>query len=269
MPDETGFLDIAGGRLEYRLIGPRPELAPTLVLLHEGLGALGQWDAFPEQLADATGAGVLAYSRAGYGRSTPVTPPWSLRYLHDAALTELPLVLAAIGFRRGLLIGHSDGASIATIYTGSVQDHRVRGLALIAPHFFVEDIGLAAINRIAAVPDLIDKLGRVHADPAATFGGWSGAWLDPAFRALDLRDELAHIRVPVLIVQGEDDRHGTMAQIEYAQQACYCPVEVALLPETQHVPHREAPEATLTAIAAFVNRLLRDHAEAEIPSVSY
>src|SRR5713101_875878 len=132
-------------RLEYRMIGPRPDAAPTLVLLHEGLGSVAGWGSFPQALAAATGAGVFAYSRAGYGRSSPGKLPRPISFMHDEARDVLPRVLAGIGFRRGLLVGHSDGASIAAIYAGSVQDHRVRGLALMAPHFIVEDLSIRSI----------------------------------------------------------------------------------------------------------------------------
>src|SRR3954468_5058107 len=124
------------------MTGPAPEDAPTLVLLHEGLGSTALWGDFPERLAAATGAGVFAYSRTGYGASSPAALPRPLDYMHVEAFEVLPNILDAIGFRRGILLGHSDGASIATIYAGGVQDHRVRGLALIAPHFVVEDISV-------------------------------------------------------------------------------------------------------------------------------
>jgi pimeloyl-ACP methyl ester carboxylesterase len=261
---DEGFLTIGPQRLEYRMIGPRPAAAPTLVMLHEGLGSAELWGDFPERLADATDTGVFVYSRAGYGRSSPVPLPRPLSYMHDEALEILPKLLDTIGFRRGLLIGHSDGASIATIYAGSVQDHRVRGLALIAPHFFVEDVGLAAIAQAREayeLTDLREKLMRWHADVDNAFCGWNDAWLDPDFRQWDISEMLAYIRVPVLIVQGEDDQYGTKRQIEVAEEECYCPVEATLLPNARHSPHKEAPEATLAVVVGFVNRLLRDHAE--------
>src|SRR5271168_5055598 len=141
----TGFLTIGASDLEYRMIGPSPEEAPTIVMLHEGLGSAALWGDFPEKLQAATGAGVFVYSRAGYGASTPVKLPRPLDYMEIEARDVLPELLEAIGFRRGLLVGHSDGASIAAIYAGSHQDHRVCGIALIAPHFIVEDISVASI----------------------------------------------------------------------------------------------------------------------------
>ena len=138
----TGSLTIGSSELEYRMTGPAAGYAPTIVLLHEGLGSAGLWGDFPEKLSAATGTGVFAYSRAGYGASTPAALPRPIDYMHVEALEVLPKLLDAIGFRRGLLVGHSDGASIAAIYAGGVQDHRIRGLALIAPHFVVEDISV-------------------------------------------------------------------------------------------------------------------------------
>jgi pimeloyl-ACP methyl ester carboxylesterase len=257
--DDSGFLDIGTHRLEYRMIGPRPGDAPTLVLLHEGLGCVGLWGDFPEKLAQATGCGVFVYSRAGYGQSSPVMLPRPLTYMHDEAREIVPRLLDAIGFQRGLLIGHSDGASIAAIYAGTHQDHRVGGLVLIAPHFFTEDMGIAAIadaRQAYETTDLRQKLARWHKDPDNAFKGWNGAWLDPDFRQWDITEPLAYIRVPILIVQGEDDQYGTVAQIEAAQRECYCPVDVALLPGIKHSPQREAPEATLKAISEFAGRVL-------------
>ena len=141
----TGTLRIGASDLEYRMIGPSPDDAPTIVMLHEGLGCAALWGDFPDRLQASTGAGVLVYSRAGYGTSTPVTLPRPLDYMHIEALEILPELLDKIGFRRGMLLGHSDGASIAAIYAGGVQDHRVRAVAMIAPHFVVEDIGLTSI----------------------------------------------------------------------------------------------------------------------------
>jgi len=256
----SGFLDIGTQRLEYRFVGPRPEQAPTLVLLHEGLGCLGLWNDFPDRLSAITGAGVFVYSRAGYGDSSTVALPRPLSYMHDEARETLPRLLDSIGFKRGLLVGHSDGASIATIYAGSHQDHRVGGLVLIAPHFFTEDSGIASIveaKKAYETGDLRARLSRWHAHVDNAFKGWNGAWLDPEFRKWDITEFLAYVRVPVLIVQGEDDQYGTVMQIQAAQEECYCPVEVALLPGARHSPQREAPEPTLSVISDFVMRVMQ------------
>ena len=257
--DDSGFLEIGQQKLEYRMIGPRPDAAPTIVMLHEGLGCVGLWGDFPDKLQQATGCGVFVYSRAGYGQSSPVALPRPLTYMHDEARETLPRLLDEIGFKRGLLLGHSDGASIAAIYAGSHQDHRVGGLVLVAPHFFTEDPGIESIMQARMAyetADLRQRLARWHKHVDCAFKGWNGAWLDPEFRKWDITEFLAYIRVPMLIVQGEDDQYGTVKQIEAAERECYCPVEVALLKGAKHSPQREAPEATLQAIAEFVARVL-------------
>jgi pimeloyl-ACP methyl ester carboxylesterase len=264
---DEGFLDLGKERLEYRMIGPRPGAAPTIVMLHEGLGSVGLWGSFPDQLAAATGAGVFVYSRAGYGRSSAGKLPRSTSFMHEEACDVLPRVLDAIGFARGVLFGHSDGASIAAIYAGSVQDHRVRGLVLIAPHFFTEDMGLAEIRRAREAFEsgmLRDKLKRWHADVDCAFRSWSEPWLNPEFRRWDITEMLGYIRVPILLIQGEGDQYGTLKQIEAAQAECFCPVETAIMPGVRHNPPREAPEQTLALAADFINRLFRDHHEGVI-----
>ena len=255
----SGFLTIGAADLEYRMIGPLPADAPTIVMLHEGLGSAALWGDFPEQLQAATGAGVLVYSRAGYGASSPVQLPRPLDYMHVEALEVLPKLLDEIGFRRGLLLGHSDGASIATIYAGAHQDHRVQGLALIAPHFIVEDVSVASIAEIKTAYEtggLKAKLARWHNDVDNAFHGWNDAWLDPNFRAWDISDYLSYIRVPIAVLQGADDQYGTIRQVEIAQEECYCPVEVTIFNKAGHSPHREAPEATLNAISEFASAVL-------------
>jgi pimeloyl-ACP methyl ester carboxylesterase len=159
----SGFLRIGASDLEYRMIGPQPSEAPTIVMLHEGLGSAGLWGDFPDRIQAATEACVFAYSRAGYGASTPVKLPRPLDYMHVEALDVLPNLLDQIGFCRGLLLGHSDGASIAAIYAGGAGDHRVRGVAMIAPHFIVEDISvssIAGIKQAYETTNLRSKLAR-------------------------------------------------------------------------------------------------------------
>ena len=258
--NDSGFLQLGEQQLEYRMIGPRPSSAPTIVMLHEGLGCVGLWGDFPDKLQQTTGCGVFVYSRAGYGQSSPVPLPRPLTYMHDAAREMLPRLLDKIGFQRGLLLGHSDGASIAAIYAGSHQDHRVGGLVLMAPHFFTEDVGIAAIaeaKKAYETTDLRAKLARWHKDVDVAFKGWNDAWLDPQFRKWDITEQLAYIRVPMLVVQGEDDQYGTVKQIEVAERECYCPVEVALLSGAKHNPAREAPEATLKTVSDFVASIVQ------------
>ena len=268
---DQGFIELGDLRLEYRMIGPRPPQAPTLILLHEGLGSAAMWGDFPEKLSASTGCGVFVYSRVGYGQSSAAKLPRQLDFMHVEAKDILPRLLDAIGFQSGLLVGHSDGASIAAIYGGSVQDHRIRGIVLMAPHFIVEDVTIKAIREVRQAFDTTDlrqRFQRWHADADATVRGWTDVWMNNDFHAWDLTEDLAYIRVPVLIIQGENDNYGTVRQIEIAQEECYCPVDVLLLPDIKHVPHREAPEQTLEAIAEFCRRLLPESAGAPAAAVS-
>ncbi|HRJ68658.1 MAG TPA: alpha/beta hydrolase [Beijerinckiaceae bacterium] len=256
-PSRGDFLAIAGSKLEWRLFGAGDP--PEIVLLHEGLGCVGLWGDFPERLAARTGRSVLAYSRAGYGASSPVPLPRAMSYMHDEARHVLPALLDAIGFVRGVLVGHSDGASIATIHAGDVVDRRVVGMTLIAPHFFVEDISVAAIaeaRKAYETSDLREKLARWHANVDNAFRGWNEAWLDPAFRHWDISACLETINCPVQVIQGTDDQYGTVRQVEVARARCSAPVETHLLPGVKHAPHREASETTLTLISQFIARHL-------------
>jgi pimeloyl-ACP methyl ester carboxylesterase len=255
-----GEILLAEGRLETGRWGPGPEAAPTIVLLHEGLGSLGLWRDFPVRLAAATGCGVFGYSRFGYDGSDPAGLPRPLDYMQREARQVLPRVLDAIGLRHGILFGHSDGGSIAAIHTGSCQDARVAGLVLLAPHFFTEPMGLAAIEAARqryATGDLRRRLARHHRDVDIAFGGWSGAWLDPGFpAAFDLLPEVGRISLPVLAIQGEADAYGTAEQLHALAREAHGPVEVLLLPGVGHAPQAEAPDAVLAAVRSFAIRVL-------------
>ena len=257
---------VAGGqRLETLLIPAAAPGAPTLVLLHEGLGSIALWRDLPQQLATATGCAVLAYSRHGHGGSAPLTSPRTVRYMHDEALVVLPEVLAALGIERPILIGHSDGASIALIYAGQGVGQGagqgakpVAGLVLLAPHVFVEDItvaSIAAIGRTFAETDMGVRMGRYHADPTGVFQGWHRIWLDPAFRAWNIEAGLEAITCPVLLIQGADDEYGTLAQIDAIAARVSGPVERLVLDACGHSPQRDQPDGTLGAISTFVARL--------------
>ena len=255
------ILAVEGKNVEATRIEGAP---PPLVFLHEGLGSALQWRDFPARIAKETGRGAFAYSRLGYGASDAVPLPRPLDYMQREATEVLPQLLDAIGFRRGILLGHSDGATIAAYYAGSVQDHRVRGLVLIAPHFFMEDSNIAAIRKTVEAyetTDLRAKLARHHADVDAAFRGWSGAWLDPAFEKFDTTDALAYIRVPVLVLQGAADPYGTLAQVRVLEEECYCPVEAAVRDGVGHAPHREDPAGTLAKIADFAGRIFSEGVE--------
>jgi pimeloyl-ACP methyl ester carboxylesterase len=186
-----------------------------------------------------------------------------MRYMHDEALTVLPRVLDAAGILRAVLIGHSDGGSIAAIHAGTVPEARVVGVVLIAAHFFVEDLNIASIAAIKAnyeQGDLRFRLARYHRDVDVAFRGWNDAWLDPRFRAFDITDQVRQIRVPVLAMQGADDPYGTPEQLRVLERAASCPVETQLIAGARHAPHLEAKGATLAAIVPFVRRVLMEAA---------
>lgn len=255
-----GRLNVAGTALEYACWGPPPDQAPTLVLLHEGLGSVAQWKDLPAALVQVTGCGVFAYSRAGYGASDPVTLPRSLDYMTREAVDVLGPLMDAAGIEQAVLLGHSDGASIAAIYGGSVSDMRVRGLILMAPHFFTESSGLAAIRaagKAYAEGPLKDRLARYHDNVDVAFFGWHDAWTDPKFEAWNVADAIDHWRVPVLAIQGRDDPYGTLAQISEIETRIYAPLELCLPQDCGHAPHVEARAQTLEAITEFCARLLR------------
>jgi pimeloyl-ACP methyl ester carboxylesterase len=250
---------IDGKMLETKWWGPGPDQAPTLVLLHEGLGCVALWRDFPEALVASTGCGVFAYSRFGYGMSDPVALPRPMSYMQDEALDVLPHALDASGVRRAVLVGHSDGGSIAAIHAGAVRDARVVGAVMMAAHFFVEDLNIASIAGIKATyerGDLRQRLARYHRDVDVAFRGWNDAWLDPRFRAFDITDHVLRIQVPVLALQGADDPYGTPEQLRVLERVASCPVETRLIAGARHAPHLEARETTLAAIVPFVRSVL-------------
>lgn len=246
--------------LEGRCFGPPPGEADTIVMLHEGLGCIALWRDFPSALAKATGQGVFCYSRQGYGGSDPIPLPRPLDYMTDEGLRVLPKVLDEIGFQRGALLGHSDGASIAAIYGGGVQDHRIRGLVLMAPHFFTEPLGLASIEdagRLYESSDLRKRLAKYHEDVDGAFLGWKDAWLHPEFKDWDITEPLAYLRMPVLVIQGEDDQYGTRAQVDAVMDDVYSPVDVEMVSNCRHSPHIDQPEHTVEIVAEYIWRLQR------------
>ncbi len=254
----TGFVQADGRSLEYACYGPDPKSAPTFVMLHEGLGCVRLWRDFPKMVSQSTGFSVFTYSRAGYGQSDSVKLPRPLDYMTKEAQDVLPDVLNSIGLRQGILLGHSDGATISAIYAGSVSDLRIRGLILIAPHFFVEEVGLVEIVRAKEMFETSDvklKMAKYHRNPEVAFRGWNDAWLHPDFRTWNVSDVIDHLRIPVLAIQGEDDQYGTLAQISEIEDRINSPFEKLILSECAHSPHLNQPAKTLAAITEFSMRL--------------
>jgi pimeloyl-ACP methyl ester carboxylesterase len=224
--------------------------------LHEGLGSIELWRDFPQQLAAATGREVFAYSRYGHGRSEPLGETRTPAYMHDEARIVLPELLHSLGIEAPVLFGHSDGASIALIYASGAPGGAT-ALVLEAPHVFVEPITIASIERArgaAADTDLLDKLGRYHADAAATFRGWNDIWLHPAFVQWNITALLPDIRVPVLMLQGRDDEYGTEAQLTAIADAIPH-ANTVLFAECGHSPHRAQTALVLDQTRAFLENL--------------
>jgi pimeloyl-ACP methyl ester carboxylesterase len=260
-PDEI-VLD--GRRLETAWWGPNTDDAPTVVLLHEGLGCVALWRDLPQCLADDTGCRVFAYSRFGYGRSDPVTLPRPMTYMHQEALDVLPRVLDAARISRAVLLGHSDGGSIAAIHASAIRDPRISGIVLIAAHFFVEQQNLQSIVQIGTeyeTTELRARLARYHANVDNAFRGWHDAWLDPRFSGFDLSEYLPGITVPVLALQGADDPYGTAAQISCLERMVSSPLETGMIAGARHAPHLEAAvkQTTRAAITRFVRANLTEH----------
>jgi pimeloyl-ACP methyl ester carboxylesterase len=254
IPGVRGEVVADGKRLEAASYGPPPDQAPTIVMLHEGLGCVALWRDFPQKLAAATAHGVFAYSRAGYGGSERIPLPRPLDYMSREARFSLPAVLDAIGFRRGILLGHSDGASIAAIYAGESADERIEGLVLMAPHMFTEAPGLASIaeaHRAYETGNLRSRLAKYHAHVDIAFRGWNDAWLDPGFKAWNIEDAVGRWRVPALIIQGAQDQYGTLEQVRAIERLSHTPVTSLVLEACRHSPQIDQPQATLEAIVRF------------------
>ena len=263
-------LRLGPAELEVRRIEAGSPGGPWLVFLHEGLGSVSLWRDFPDRLAAATGLPALVYSRPGYGRSSPITAPRPLDYMEREAKAVLPALLRAAGIERFLLVGHSDGASIAAVFAGALCDPGLVGLVLMAPHFFTEAQGLSAIA--AARKDFLGdgmenglaaKLQRHHPETLeGAFWGWNRAWLDPGFRRWDLRPYLPAIAVPSLVIQGSEDRYGSLDQVDCLAALSGSRVARCILQGCGHSPHRDRPSACLDAASGFINGLLGDAAPA-------
>lgn len=258
-PRESGSpasLSVRGHRLEYATWGPATP-SRALLLLHEGLGSVSTWRDFPAALSDTTGWQVAAYSRLGHGGSDPAPLPRPVQFMHDEAEGDLPAVIDALGLQRPIVLGHSDGGSIALIAAASMPE-RVRALVLEAAHVFVEDLSIASIARIKMAyegSDLRSRLARHHTHVDVTFRAWNDVWLDPDFRRWNIEALLPRVTCPVLLIQGEEDEYGTMAQVSAIAHQVAGPVRSLVLAECGHAPHRDQRTRVMDAIASFVQDL--------------
>lgn len=251
------FVTVEDAQLEYQLIEPASGRADTLVFLHEGLGSLAMWRDWPAKLGAATGWRVLVYSRRGYGQSDPCPGPRAVDYMHHEAMAVLPALLDGLGIERPVLIGHSDGGSIALLHAGGTR-RPVRGIVTLAAHVFVEDITVKSIAEAKVAFEtttLAERLGRYHRDAAAAFRGWNDIWLHPDFLDWNIESCLPQIACPVLAIQGLDDEYGTRAQVDAIVLGVGRRAKTMLLDKCRHSPHRDREPAVTSAIAEFVAAL--------------
>jgi pimeloyl-ACP methyl ester carboxylesterase len=249
-------IHVGGVRLEAAWFGAEHAAGADLVLLHEGLGCVELWRDVPERLAALTGRRVFAYSRRGYGTSDPCDLPRPVTFMHTEGLDVLPGVLDAAGIENCVLIGHSDGGSIALIHAGGVKDPRVEGVVTIAAHVFNEDVCVASIEAAKTAfetTDLREKLARYHGENVdCAFRGWNEVWLDPDFRAWNIEEFLPSIDVPVLAMQGTEDEYGSESQVDAIVAGVSGPARKRMIAGAKHSPHLQAKDETLGAIAEFL-----------------
>lgn len=264
------LITVYGKQIEvgYHLID---SARPTLVFLHEGLGCLKMWRDFPMAVAEATRCNYLAYSRVGYGHSDRAELPRTERFMHDEALTMLPALLAELGVTKHILVGHSDGGSIALINGGGVRSPDLLGIITEAAHVFNEEISMRSIEKAKVAYEttsLREKLAKYHADVNNTFRGWSDIWLHPTFREWNIEEFLPRIEVPLLVIQGLDDQYGTLAQVDAIMlgaasvsgegDQCLSTIapEKCLIADCKHIPHHEQREITFAAMTAFIQKIV-------------
>ena len=263
------IFNVSGVQLEVAIVGPVSPSTPALVFLHEGLGSVSLWRDWPAELCSQLQMPGLVYSRQGYGQSDATANVRNnskvlngvrqgrlqADYMHHEALTVLPRLLQGLGVQNPILIGHSDGATIALIHA---SHHPVAACVVMAPHVMVEDI---SVNAVAQARDaflqgsLRERIAKFHADVDGAFWQWNDVWLSSAFRGFDIRKEIEGITAPLLAIQGEEDAYGTMAQID--DIALHVPhAEQVKLASCGHSPHRDQPSQVQSAIAKFLSKHL-------------
>ncbi len=256
-PVQSGMLELPDRRLEYaRHPATRPDL-PPLLLLHEGLGSISLWRDFPAKLAAETGRETVVWSRRGYGRSSSLPKPFGPGYMHEAAAEEVPAVIEALGLPEPVLVGHSDGASIALIHA-SKPVLPVSGLVLLAPHVFVEDVSVRGIEQAKDLfrsTDLKERLSRHHDDAEAVFRAWNDVWLSPGFRDWSIEGDLSSVTAPLLLIQGVDDQYGTLEQLARIERGVSSSVDRLVLNDCGHSPHRDQQPAVIDAISSFLKAI--------------
>lgn len=253
---EDGVLNIDGLFIEYRKFSGT-KAGPMIVLLHEGLGSVSAWKDFPEHLCKVTGLSVFLYSRAGYGNSSPIELPRSVDFHSDEAVRVLPKILDAAEIERCILLGHSDGASIATIYASAKSlDNQAERLILLAPHIFAEEKCVTAVEQAIKAYEkgnLRKALRKFHGkNTECAFRGWSGVWTDLEFSCWSIEEHLPLIKIPVLAIRGEDDPYNTVSHLDGITEKVSGEVECFNLSNCAHAPHKEQEEQVLMLIEKFL-----------------
>ena len=249
-------MQLNGVPLEVQKIAG-PATAAPVIFLHEGLGSVSLWTQrgidWPQQVCNATGRAGVVYSRRGYGQSDPTPGDLPADYMHREAWDVLPALLEALHIDKPVLLGHSDGATIALLYASR---HPVSACIALAPHVLVEQLAINAIAEAKTAFDaggLRDRLARHHADVDGAFRQWNDVWLSDAFRSFDIREDCRRITAPLLLIQGLDDEYGTLRQLD--EIALAAPHAVRLhLPACGHSPQRDQPEKTLDAVTSFLHQ---------------
>lgn len=247
------YVTVGDGRLYLRRWRPEDQRSGTpLILLHDALGSIAQWRDFPDQLAGRFGREVIAYERRGHGASSPLSGPRDAGYLHREAWEDLPALLSALAVEPPLLIGHSDGGTIALLYAAHFE---AAAVVALAAHVLVEEVTLAGIRQTLRRREaLVGQLEKYHgAGAEALVEAWAGTWLAPAFAGWDITGLLPRIHCPVLVLQGREDEYGTAEQVRRIEAGVSGPARSRLLDDCGHLPHRERPAAVLEAIEAFLS----------------
>ena len=250
------LVTIADGRIEYSFYEVKRPTAPTIVMLHEGLGALSLWRDLPRKLSNLINCSVFVYSRHGYGQSDFINSKFNAKYMHKEALNILPKILNHFDISNPILYGHSDGASIALIHASSA-DTGIMGLILEAPHVFVEEIslnGLKDAKKAFEQGGLKAGLAKHHREPEMIFRCWNNIWLSPEFLTWNIISCLSNIQCPALLIQGETDAYGTLSQLDTIEKNVSGICKKKILPNTGHSPHRENPKLVLRSIQQFISK---------------
>jgi pimeloyl-ACP methyl ester carboxylesterase len=252
----TRFIDL-DGKLEYLDLPAARKDRPEILLLHEGLGSVSMWRDFPQRIAAATGSRTVAWSRHGFGRSSPRTRPWTPRFVHEEALDVIPRLRSALAIERPMLVGHSTGASMALVHAGANR-WPVAAVVAMAPLTNVEDSNVASIEaarRLYETSAWRERLARHHDDVDAVFYGWNDTWLRPDFATWNLRADLPGIRAPILAILGTGDEYSTPSQVELIRTLARksAGFEFLHLDNCGHAPHRDQPAAVLAAAVRLLD----------------